>query len=788
MDTVYEEKGEAKAEIERVKEELRDKRDLKVKKHEQELFRTEDEINDAKQTCEYLKQNLDNEESIIKHISSAANDTPQADCEEKFKKLEDEKRLEFASQEANEKVEKQEQEIGSLIGCLSVSNMCMEIKEDEMLQNLEEENMKADEQLKWKGEQFKHLEEAHEKHKDQFMSGKNEWELEKSALLDEISSLQKKLESHIRISQDLQNQLHMCKQSFSHEESQRKCLEVEYPIYSLKTKEEYYEESKSSIEKLEQENHELRMSLKELQESGASYSESKLLSELRNLEQIHKECDSTFKVIKAEWSFQVEQLTGTINSLLTELENKTAAVEKLEMELESSNSLTTEMTLLNEELSVMVLVFQQGISETKLKLANYEDKMETKEAALMGQIESYAPAKEMLEESTKCQLLPKENVLHMEFDLEEKLREVCDDLDKANIQLNETIYERNDMELELHMWMSYVERLGKDLEENLVMRQRLENSLLAQVDFSERLKQEKDRLISEKETRINCLQHVLLEQKLEVRDTEGFVPIAVSSKTGEVRYLQMIEEENKILEELREEVYWLEQESFRREVESGVIAEIKMEKFNKFGKENHINGENTRIDELMQQVTALEQHCTSSLTTISSQLDEKQAEINQVQEVCDKIKAAEILSALESKQLAWDIEAEMNEKQFKTKDLTCRIENNMSGSDDLLQKLKMENRNLQENVIRLSSEKENLLLFIRVLYDKMCDSTTADTEIIEMLVQSFENNGPAMKLIKGDEFLVKENMIIHSPTGIKKHDIISDIRSPFQELNILLEG
>ncbi|CAL0311850.1 unnamed protein product [Lupinus luteus] len=745
MDTVYEEKGEAKAEIERVKEELRDKRDLEVKKLEQELFPAEDEINDAKQICEYLKQNLDYEESIIKHIS-AANDTPQADCEEKFKKLEDEKMLEFASWKANEKVEKQEQEIESLIDCLSVSNMCMEIKEDAMLQNLEEENMKVDEQLKRQGEHFKHLEKEKEKLTEQFMSGMNEWELEKSALLDEISSLQKKLESHIRISEDLQHQLHMCKQSFSREESQRKCLEVEYPIYSLKTKDEYYEESKCSIEKLEQENNELRMSLKELQESGASYSESKLLSELKNLEHIHKECDSTFKAIKAEWRIQVEQLTGTISSLWTELENKTASVEKLEMELESSHSLTTEIMLRNEELSVMVLVLQQGISETQLKHSNYEDKME---------------------ESTKCQLLPKENVLHMEFDLEEKLREVYDALDKANIELNETVYERNDMELELHMWMSYVERLGKDLEENLVMRKRLENSLLAQVDFSERLKQEMDRLVAEKENRINCLhQHVLLEQKQEVRDTEGFVPIAVSSKIDEVRYLHMIEEKNKILEELKEEVFGLEQESFRREVESTVIAEIKMDKTNKFGKENNIKGENTRIDELMQQVTSLEQHCTSSLTTISSQLDEKQAEIKQVQEACDKIKAAEILSALESKQLAWDIEAEMGEKQFKTKDLTHKIENKMSGSDDLLQKLEMENRNLHENVIRLSSEKENLLLFIR----------------------SFDNNGPAMKLIKGDEFLVKENMIIYSPTGAKKHGIISDIRSPFQELNILLEG
>ncbi|OIV94484.1 hypothetical protein TanjilG_25546 [Lupinus angustifolius] len=414
---------------------------------------------------------------------------------------------------------------------------------------------------------------------------------------------------------------------------------------------------------------------------------------IRNLEQISKGCDSAFKAIKSEWSFQVEQLTGTINSLWTELENKTAVVKELEKELESSHSSTSEMMLLNEELSVMLLVYQQGVSETQLNISKELD-----------------GHNEMLEESTKYKLLPKEKVLHMEFDLEEKLREVGDALDKAIIELSDTIHERNEMELQLQVWMLYVERLRKDLEENFVMGKRLENSLLAQVVFSESLKQENDKLVlklEEKENRISCLQHYNL--------------------------LEMIEEKNKILEELKKEVVWLEQESFRREVESHVVTEIKMEKTNELEKENHMKGENMRIDEVMPQLTTLEKHCTSYLTSISSQLDEKQDEIKQVQEACDKIKAV----ALESK------------------------------------KIKMENRNLHENATRLSSENENLLIFVRLLYDKMCDSTTADTEIMDMLnnfVHSFENNDPVMNLIKGNEFLVEENMIIHSPRRTKKHD------------------
>ncbi|CAL0331547.1 unnamed protein product [Lupinus luteus] len=231
--------------------------------------------------------------------------------------------------------------------------------------------------------------------------------------------------------------------------------------------------------------------------------------------------------------------------------------------------------------------------------------MEMKDAALMGQIESYAHAKEldghneMLEESTKYQLLPKEKVLHMEFDLEEKLREVGDALDKAIIELSDTIHERNEMELELQGWMLYVERLRKDLEENFVTRKRLENSLLAQMELNK-------------------------SKKLVIRS--------------------------------------------------------------------------------------------------------KQLHLNQ-----------------KSKQVALHIEAEIDTEQFKTKDLTNQRENKLlNASDDLLQKIKMENRNLHENATRLSSEKEILLLFIRLSYEKICDSTIADTEIMDML----NNLGHSLRTLK----------------------------------------
>lgn len=642
MDKVYEELDEAKAEIEKLKAELRAKTaslenlkrslneqvnqtreaKLKAEKLDQELLQKDGEIAEARNSFEDLKGNLKEQESIIKHLS-AANDKLRVNCDEKFRKWEDEKRgLVLALEESNEKAENQEQqvyqcrqEIERLKGGLSVSKKkFLEAKEnlkpskelrerDGMFLKLEEENRKVGEQLKWKKEQFKHLEEAHEKLRDQFRSSKKEWEMEKSTLLDEISSMEVKLDSQIRISGDLQHQLQTCHQALAHVESQKKRLEVEVSDfktqlhnadseyqdarlqldclnshrdkdiadlrYSLKTKEACNKEAKYRIEKLEQENQELRMSLKELQEAqiqeaGASYSQSKLRSKLRNLEQTHKECASTFKAKEAEWNSQIEQLTGDLNRCQSELEARIAAVEELQMELERSHSLTIEMKLLNEEMSVMLLVLKQGISEAQLKLANHKERerkvfqlmkqLEMKDAALvsaqkdineereraacwMRQVESYGSSKEelqqslqneldkhkgMLEESTMCQQVLKEKVLQMECDLKEQLDEVHEALDIAIIELDERVCERNEMEFELQIWKSVVERLKNDLEENHLMRKELETSLLAQVDVGESLKQEKDSLVyklEEKERRIEYLQRnvVLLEQELRAR-------------------------------------------------------------------------------------------------------------------------------------------------------------------------------------------------------------------------------------------------------------------------------
>ncbi|KAL9327389.1 hypothetical protein ACSQ67_008034 [Phaseolus vulgaris] len=871
MAKVYEELDEAKAKIEELKADLRGKIDLlenlkkshnaqvnqiqeaklKAEKLDQKLFQQEDEISEAKLECEDLRGNLNKKETMIKHLS-AANDKLRVDCDDKFKKWEEEKRgLVLALEEANEKTQNQEQQIYMckqdieiLKDCLSVSKeKCLESEKknrvskelrerDDMYQKLEDEKRKVEDQLKWKKEQFQHLEEAHDRLRQQFKSCKKEWETEQSTLIDEISSLQTRLDSQIRISEDFQHQIHTCHQALAHVESQKKRLEVEVSNlkvqlddagneyqdgrlqlnclntdrekdiadlkYLLKTKEAYNKESKYRIDKLEQENKELRMSLKELQEAqiqeaGASYSQSKLRSRLKSLEHTHRECSSTLKAKEAEWNIKLKQLTADLNRCQSELETKIEAVEGLQMELEGSYSLSIEMKLLNEEMSVMLLVLKQGISEAHLKHASGKDEMdhinkareeeifqlmkqlEMKDAALMSAQKSLNEEREIaacfrevescgfnneldrhmvlqnelqneLEESTMSQLILKEKVLHMECNFKEQIKEIHDALDSAITELDETICERNEVEFELQIWKSIVERLKNEVEENHVVRRELETSLLVQVDFGESLKQEKDSL-----------------------------------------------------------VYRLEE--LQKEFERAVIEKGTIERTFKDEKNNLVQlmkGKDKRMDELMQQVTSLEQQFTDSLTTFSLQLISSQIlsalEIEEkklmVVELEDDIRAMQQKLKLQeenwiqSEQLALDTEVELSTKQAKVMELNDQMGTKLRKSDTLLQKLKMENGKLLESATRQSSERENLLAFIQGFSDKICEFSTADTLLMDMLrsmVQSFENGCPVMNLKSDDGFLVKENMFIQSPRRIKKLEANSDSRSPFKELNLLEE-
>ncbi|MBA0877177.1 hypothetical protein Goshw_024067 [Gossypium schwendimanii] len=450
MEKVYEELEEVKFENEKLRSDLKSKAELyehlkkfqneqstklheassKIEKQAQQLLEKEEEISVVTRANEDLKCNLKENESIIKHLN-AANDKLRAERDRKNQKWGQENgRLVLALDEANEKSIDQEQkmdmlkaEIEGLKAQLSVSQKKhseaekkaknqKDLRErDDLLVKVEEDMKKVEHQLKWKKEQFKHLEEAHDRLRTQFKESEKEWEKEKCTLFDEISSLQTRLDSQIRITGDLQSRLQMCNQSLAHEETRRKYLEVEISEFKtrfeksfaecqdaksqleclnsqrdkevatlrhlLGTKESFYKEMEYQAGKLEQENQELLASLKELQEAriqeaGNSSSLSKLKNKLKSVEQMHKDCSSNLRTKEAEWNSQREEMMKKLNDYSSQLKTKDAALNVLETELESCLSSAVQLKLQNEEISIMMVLLKSGMFEAQQKLANAE--------------------------------------------------------------------------------------------------------------------------------------------------------------------------------------------------------------------------------------------------------------------------------------------------------------------------------------------------------------------------------------------------------------------------------
>ena len=474
------------------------------------------------------------------------------------------------------------------------------------------------------------------------------------------------------------------------------------------------------------------------------------------------------------------------------------------------------------------IIEEREKAESLLRRVESLEFIEEQQLIMQKELERY---REMLEESSRCQLLLKEQVLQIESSSKEKLTEVCEALERANTELAEKICEENEIEFELQNWKSIAERLKGELEENHEVRKELEASLLAQIDVGETIKQEKNGLIQmleEKDVRMDNLQQQILlqEQELKKREAEAAsfagTETAMSFESEKTSFFQTMTEKDKILEQLEKEVGWLEQESLRRELESAILSQIVAERTFEHEKEKifHLLDEkNQRIDDLMQFVKSLEQKFNSSLVSFSSQLAEKQAEINLVHEAWERIAAAEILAVLEveekklmveeleddirniqqklelqerslchSRQQALEIEAELDAKQLEMKNLTTQMETKLQTSDAFINELKSEKRSLLEDVMKLSSDRENLLGFIAGLSDRISELSAADSQMMGVLsnmVHSFDNNSSGMVLKEDDELLqsVKENLNIQSSPSTKKYEAITDARPPFRERN-----
>ncbi|CAH2076105.1 unnamed protein product [Thlaspi arvense] len=697
MEKVYAELDEVRAANENLRMEFRCKTELldNLKKVHNELlveigearsviekrgFESEEktrEISELKRTNEDLQRCLREKDSSLRCLSEA-NDKLRANGEDKYREFEEERRkLVSALDEASEKNIDIEQknnvyraEIEGLKGLLaSAEKKKMEaektaksLKEmrgrDDTVIKLQEEKTQVEEKLKWKKEQFKHLEEAYEKLKDTFEANTKESEEERSTLLDEIYSLQTKLDSQTRISEDLEKKLQMCNSVLTQEETRRKHLEIQVSEFkaryedafaeyqdartqlddlagkrdeevaelrhSLSTKEAYYKEMKYENGKLQQENRELLVSLKELQEAtiqGSGNSAiSKLKNKFRNLENMHRNCSANLKSKEAEWSCQLEKLAEEINDYKLQLQSKDAALKEVELELENCHSYTAKMRLEYEEISVMFIVVSRTVAEAQSRLANVKDEQikdeqreEKNYSVLIEQLEQKNDAlakahieieaerervgcllrrtemldhfevenlqmqkdvdwyKETLEESARFQTQMKEKMKEAEDDYEEKLLQVCDALDNTNSDL---VAEREKV---VGLTMQ-IESLGIVKEKNLVMeneiqkcKELLEESEKCRVLLEEKISQlESDfkknirELCSKVDTAYAKLAEEVEKNVSLVRKAESIDEREEHRQRELDHYKEMLEEATKIQLVSQEKVLELEKDTERK--------------------------------------------------------------------------------------------------------------------------------------------------------------------------------------------------------------------------------
>lgn len=797
MDSVYKELNDVKAEMGKLRADYQIKTELceslreghneqlikfeeaklQIEKQATELNAKLEQISDLRRISEELQSILDEKESFLRHVTTVSEKL-QNEFLEKIHKLEGENReLVLALDESTvvntdleKKIHVYDEELESLRKQLSISHKkCLQAEEkaqapmelrqrDEMILKLEVQCRSINDQLKWKKEQFKHLEDAHEKLQGRFQLEKKELEKEKIALVEEICSIKTTLDSQIRISEGLQIQLKMCNQALAHEESKRKLLEVQlseskscfenvFTDYQeamskveslsaktdeevaalrnlLRTKEVLYKEMEFKIAHLAEENLEIRESLKEFQEA-----------QIQNpgATSLHWRCSKNCKEKESKLSSRIAKMTEERAHYLSDLNGKDVQIQTIEKELESTYS---SMEVLNEECSIVLMLLKMIYFEAYSKL--WQEKQEREEMI------------SHLTEQLNLKNIPLNNA---------NLIDVFDAFGKANCRLAGNSSEANAMELELQKWKITAESLKACLEERQEEKQEKHN------------------------------------------------------------YVRIIEEKESSLKSLQEEIAWIKQETMKKGLESSILASIYAEKTFEQEKKRLltvIKEKDMSIQDLQELVVSIEAELTSLVLSSFTEVTEKRIEIDVLCEALEKLDHLRNLeiqirdnniveleteannlsqkldfmknSLSHSKQHEEQLEDLLEVQQSKIQELRDQYENEKTNLESLVKKLESENGALLEDSKKLLLEREDLLAYTERTCDKIAEVAAEDVllnEVLQKLLKNFdENNLSSMDSFMTDEFYdcSRKQVSRYIPMTKKVDDTITD-RSPLKDLN-----
>ncbi|KAK8918278.1 hypothetical protein KSP39_PZI021522 [Platanthera zijinensis] len=633
-----------------------------------EIDAKSEEIGVKQQKYEDLLTMFQEKDSALKQLSSAS-EISRTRFKEKIKDVEELNReLVSSLEEANAKEEKQgtvicayRKEILALERLLSESQKkCSDAelraqapkevrRRDEMLDEFERKHAELVDQLKWKNEQFNHLEEAFNKVQGEFRASKEEWASERSNFLSDISGLQSSLDGLSQVSKNLRSELQMCNQVLAHEESRRRLLEIQMS----ESKEMYenivmeYEEVKSNIgaltarrdeeiasvrnslsEKiliikeleyksthLKQENQELLEQIREAREAqiigrNASSSLKSLRQKLRALEVAHKVCAEKLKARKVDWNRQIKRVTNEMNGCLLKLNDKDEEIRVLKEELEYSHCSVIQSRMNNEEISVVNMILESKFMEICSDIKSYELEVELsneRAAFLTEQLDNKSIAlTQALEEVFQAR--KKAGFLKSKVD---ELESVNEEFSSMQTELASS----KAMVAELLRNVDRVKEQAAQKELNLQENLRSTSYALDEVKFE----LQRQRNVMGQLKKIKCDLEIVL------KGPEGYMEDAIVEEMGM----------EKVLMEVKELFFQLLEERERRVLELGLQNVVLEEHFTR------INFDNNAVPKLELPYSVTME--MEEKLTVSSRVADKIVEFSKLNDALDKLITAQIL-------------------------------------------------------------------------------------------------------------------------------------------------
>ncbi|KAI9079288.1 hypothetical protein K1719_038773 [Acacia pycnantha] len=828
MDTVYRELDDLKLEVEKLKEECRIKTELveslknarneeylkfqeimqQTEKQARELHLKSEEICILRNANEDIKSNWLEKEDHIKHLISEKKKI-EANFAERLSKLEEVNRelvltldeLKVKNSELEQNACANNNEISGLRTLLSASQKkYLEAQEktreanklrdrDDFIMKLEEENRNMNDKMKWKIEQFRHLEEAHKKLQSQFQSDKEHWEKEQSALLEEITSLQTSLDSQTRTLEAVQSRLEMCNHALAHQESKRKLLEAEISEFksqfedvftqceeekskiqsltfqrneeiaelrnSLGEKETLVREMELKIVRLEQENQELGDSLKELREAqiqnaGANSFLPRLRNKLKRLEEAHKDCASTMKSRECQWGSQVEKMEADIRTHKSSLTSKEQEIKDLQMELENCHCAI-------EEHSLGLLIFKSELIEAYAKSFSAEtDKaVQIKAKEDMNLLSDVQLGERELEESSEYQLVLKGQLLEMENTLKYERRVALEAQEKLELELANKNNEITQLGCKIEKWKSNAETLKACSEDIQGKCQKMERSLILQVDSEQALKDENERLI--------CIAKEQERKAEELQKQIALLELYNTSKLKEAE-TSIKEEKDQIIKHLKELAMSLEQDLMC------ALSLASSEEVEKWVEVAVLTG--ALIDAENQIKLEIEE---KNLRIMKSKLE--------VNNLLEKLAYKEE-SILHLKHESEQHQASLEKKKLEAEDQTEK----QRSMESRIRELEFEKGTLLQDITKLLAEKEGMLAHIEDMCEKIGELSGGDQLLMktldDILHTSVDGDDWSTDLVDFDKLHVSAANGTFSVTT-KKQEANFDERAPLREVNNL---